>query len=99
MEHRVSINYVHAPHPRVEKVILTHVSRGAGVPEDPCRTVEQVHHQDGGFIAENDPCVEPDKLRARIHRAEEMFRSLRKHSMLSAADNEMIDKFFDPEPL
>lgn len=100
MNSNISVSYVHQTFPRVEKVILTQVSRGEGVLTDPCRTVEQVHHQDGTFIAERDPCVDVDKMKRKLALAEKLLRYLRnKHEALGDADRERIDCFFDPEPI
>lgn len=45
--------------PRVQEVIITLVSRGAGTSIDPCRSVTMIFTKDGEFIAENDPLVVP----------------------------------------
>lgn len=39
------------------------------------------------------------KMNSKLERAEEILRSLRKIKFLCDLDREMIDKFFDPEPL
>lgn len=86
--------------PRVEKVIMTQVSRGEGVQTDPCRTVTQVHYKNGEFIAESDPCLDVDWMKRKLAHAEKLLHFLRdKHEALGDADRERIDCFFDPEPL
>lgn len=87
-------------YPRVEKVILTTVCRGEGKDHsDPCRTVVQVHHQDGEFIAEFDPLLNMERLRGRLIRAEALLRAAPPLGTEDAKWRERVDDFFDPEPL
>ena len=90
-------------YPRVEEVILTSVSRGEGKDHsDPCRTVLQVHHRDGEFIAEYDPVVNMEKLNGRLRRAELLLREVLDANFPQAVGvnlHELIEDFFDPEPL
>lgn len=46
--------------PRVIKVIITQIKRGAGTPDDPVRSVLQIHSLDGKFLAEEDSLVRED---------------------------------------
>lgn len=47
-------------YPRVERVIVSFVSRGKGTEKSPCRQVLQVHNFDGTLMAENDPFPEQE---------------------------------------
>lgn len=42
--------------PRLRQVIESQALRGAGTPDDPCRTVTQYHDVEGKLLAESDPC-------------------------------------------
>lgn len=91
-------------YPRVEKVILTSVPRGAGKDHsDPCRTVVQVFHRSGEFIAEYDPVVNMEKLNGRLQRSEALLRKVMAYPVLrEGLASELIEQikdFFDPEPL
>lgn len=86
-------------YPRVSEVILSQVHRGAGTPEDPCRIVHQVHHTDGMFVSEFDPCVDVEKMKRRIEYAEKLLRHLWQQPGIGDASKDKIDSFFDPEPL
>lgn len=53
------------PNPYTKKVIIVHMARGEGTPDDPCREVVQVYGEDGSFVAENDPHLLSERQRVK----------------------------------
>lgn len=101
----INVTYRHETFPRVDEVILTQINRGEGKDHsDPCRTVTQVHHKDGTFIAEMDPVVNMEKLRGRLDRVEDLLNRVlicdQNANILNGACDlrEAILRYFDPEP-
>jgi len=56
--------------PQLIQVIESKITRGKGVPSDPCRTVFQYHTPDGTYLAECDKWAEMERAAHACERSE-----------------------------